>query len=151
MVDRGHRLAEMMSATGFPHCGRLARSGWYQLTDGGPCVSETAGPAAVAELGVSELHFHDLRHSGNTFSARTRASLRDLMARMGHDSSQAALIYQLATSEADQAIGRGQRARRSAEADERRRGVRQASLMAREDPKRKSVEPPSFPQARDLG
>jgi integrase len=61
-------------------------------------------PTAVAELGVPGLHFHDLRHSGNTFAARTGASLRDLMARMGHDSSQAALIYQHATSEADQAI-----------------------------------------------
>lgn len=50
------------------------------------------------------LHFHDLRHTGNALAARTGASTRDLMARMGHDSSQAALIYQHATSEADRAI-----------------------------------------------
>ncbi|WP_231931674.1 site-specific integrase [Micromonospora echinospora] len=61
-------------------------------------------PAAVNKLGVPGLHFHDLRHSGNTFAARTGASTRELMARMGHDSSEAALIYQHATAEADRAI-----------------------------------------------
>ncbi|MFI6227175.1 tyrosine-type recombinase/integrase [Micromonospora echinospora] len=61
-------------------------------------------PAAVGKLGVPGLHFHDLRHSGNTFAARTGASTRELMARMGHDSSEAALIYQHATAEADRAI-----------------------------------------------
>jgi integrase len=50
--------------------------------------------AAVAAIGVSGLHFHDLRHMGNTLAAKTGASLRDLMARMGHDSSRAALIHQ---------------------------------------------------------
>ncbi|MBM0237231.1 tyrosine-type recombinase/integrase [Micromonospora sp. ATA32] len=60
--------------------------------------------AAVARLGQPHLHFHDLRHTGNTLAARTGASTRDLMARMGHDSSQAALIYQHATAEADRAI-----------------------------------------------
>ena len=50
------------------------------------------------------LHFHDLRHSGNTFAARTGASLADLMARMGHDSPDAAMIYQHATRQADRAI-----------------------------------------------
>ncbi|MET8912426.1 site-specific integrase [Micromonospora sp. NPDC004551] len=59
---------------------------------------------AVGKLGVPGLHFHDLRHTGNTIAARTGASTRDLMARMGHDSAQAAMIYQHATSEADRAI-----------------------------------------------
>ncbi|WP_185734833.1 tyrosine-type recombinase/integrase [Micromonospora globispora] len=60
--------------------------------------------AAVARIGQPQLHFHDLRHTGNTLAARTGASTRDLMARMGHDSFQAALIYQHATAEADRAI-----------------------------------------------
>jgi integrase len=47
---------------------------------------------------------HDLRHTGNTLASRTKASTKDLMARMGHDSARAALIYQHATSEADQEI-----------------------------------------------
>jgi integrase len=60
---------------------------------------------AVTEAGVSaELHFHDLRHTGNTLAAATGASLRELMSRMGHASSRAALIYQHATSERDRVI-----------------------------------------------
>lgn len=59
---------------------------------------------ATAAVGAEGLHFHDLRHSGNTFAARTGASLRDLMTRMGHDSPRAALIYQHATSDADRSI-----------------------------------------------
>jgi integrase len=59
---------------------------------------------AVTKVGVPELHFHDLRHTGNTLAAQTGASLKDLMARMGHDSTAAAIIYQHATRGADQAI-----------------------------------------------
>jgi integrase len=58
----------------------------------------------VEKIGVPGLHFHDLRHTGNTIAARTGASTRELMARMGHDSTQAAIIYQHATAEADRAI-----------------------------------------------
>jgi integrase len=60
----------------------------------------------VEKIGVPGLHFHDLRHSGNTFAARTGASTRELMARMGHDSTAAAIIYQHATAEADLAIAK---------------------------------------------
>jgi integrase len=63
-----------------------------------------AWKATVEKLGKVGLHFHDLRHTGNTLAAQTGASTRDLMARMGHDSPQAALIYQHATSEADRRI-----------------------------------------------
>ena len=35
------------------------------------------------------LHFHDLRHTGNTFAASGGAGLKNLMARMGHDSERA--------------------------------------------------------------
>lgn len=59
---------------------------------------------AVETLGLPNLHFHDLRHTGNTLAAQSGASLRDLMDRMGHDSVRAALIYQHATSEAGRAI-----------------------------------------------
>ncbi|MEV4008278.1 tyrosine-type recombinase/integrase [Actinomadura sp. NPDC049753] len=55
-------------------------------------------------LGLPNLHFHDLRHTGNTLAAQSGASLRDLMDRMGHDSVRAAMIYQHATSEASRAI-----------------------------------------------
>jgi integrase len=58
----------------------------------------------AAEVEVPQLHLHDLRHTGNTLAASSGASLKDLMARMGHDSPAAALIYQHASREADAAI-----------------------------------------------
>lgn len=61
-------------------------------------------PDSVAAVGASGLHFHDLRHTGNFFAAMSGASLRDLMARMGHDSMRAALIYQHANQSADRKI-----------------------------------------------
>jgi integrase len=60
-------------------------------------------PAREA-VGLGEMHFHDLRHTGNTLAAATGASTAELMARMGHASSRAALIYQHATEDRDQAI-----------------------------------------------
>jgi integrase len=57
-----------------------------------------------ADAVLLDLHFHDLRHADNTLAATTGASLRELMTRMGHSSTRAALIYQHATQERDQAI-----------------------------------------------
>jgi integrase len=48
---------------------------------------------ALAVAGLSGTHFHDLRHTGNTLTAAAGASLRELMDRMGHSSTRAALIY----------------------------------------------------------
>ncbi|GAA0363917.1 hypothetical protein GCM10009530_12010 [Microbispora corallina] len=56
------------------------------------------------KLGVPGLHFHDLRHTGNSIAASAGASLRDLTARMGDDSVHAAMIYQHRTVEADHKI-----------------------------------------------
>ncbi len=58
----------------------------------------------MRSIGAEGLHFHDLRHTGNTFAAASGARLRDLMARMGHDSERAAMIYQHEARGADQAI-----------------------------------------------
>ena len=66
-----------------------------------PLVSWTQ---VVESMGKVGLHFHDLRHTGNTLAAQSGASTRDLMARMGHDSMNAAIIYQHATRRADRAI-----------------------------------------------
>lgn len=54
--------------------------------------------------GVEHLHFHDLRHTGNTLAAATGASTKELMARMGHANPRAALLYQHATADRDRAI-----------------------------------------------
>ncbi|MEJ7707299.1 MAG: tyrosine-type recombinase/integrase [Nocardioidaceae bacterium] len=59
---------------------------------------------AVSAAGVANLHFHDLRHTGNVLAAGAGVSTRDLMTRMGHDSMHAALIYQHATTRADRLI-----------------------------------------------
>ncbi|MGW4101845.1 tyrosine-type recombinase/integrase [Streptomyces sp. NPDC004976] len=59
---------------------------------------------ACDDIGVKALHFHDLRHTGNTLAASTGASTRELMARMGHSTARAALIYQHASAERDRLI-----------------------------------------------
>jgi len=64
----------------------------------------SAWPHAVESIGMTGLHFHDLRHTGNQFAAQSGARLRDLMARMGHDSERAAMIYQHEAQGADKAI-----------------------------------------------
>jgi integrase len=52
----------------------------------------SAWPYAARSVGAAGLHFHDLRHTGNTFAASSGAGLRDLMARMGHDSERVTRI-----------------------------------------------------------
>ncbi|MFI6921969.1 tyrosine-type recombinase/integrase [Nonomuraea spiralis] len=60
--------------------------------------------AALKNAKLSGFHFHDLRHTGNTLAAQSGATLRDLMTRMGHSSTRAALIYQHTALERDRAI-----------------------------------------------
>jgi hypothetical protein len=59
---------------------------------------------ACKDMGLQGFHFHDLRHTGSTFAASTGASTKELMARMGHSSPRAALIYQHATRDRDRAL-----------------------------------------------
>jgi len=62
--------------------------------------------SAVRATGAPDgLHLHDLRHHAATIVARMPGvSTKELMARIGHASPRAALIYQHATAERDQAI-----------------------------------------------
>jgi len=50
------------------------------------------------------LHLHDLRHTGGTLAAQTGATLKEVMSRIGHGSTRAAMIYQHATSDRDRKI-----------------------------------------------
>lgn len=59
---------------------------------------------ALKAAGLTGVHFHDLRHTGNTLAASAGASLRELMDRMGHDSERAALIYLHGSDARQQAI-----------------------------------------------
>ena len=45
---------------------------------------------AVRSIGAEGLHFHDLRHTGNMLASSGGAGIKDLMARIGHDSERAA-------------------------------------------------------------
>jgi integrase len=59
---------------------------------------------ALEAVGLSGIHLHDLRHTGNQLAADAGANLRELMTRMGHDSTRAALIYQHSTDQRQRAI-----------------------------------------------
>lgn len=59
---------------------------------------------ALEQVGLTGVRFHDLRHTGNTLAAATGASLAELMARMGHASTEAALRYQHANLAQDAAV-----------------------------------------------
>ena len=78
--------------------GPLRRSGFNKVT---------RWKHVVEALGVPNLHFHDLRHTGNTLAADMGVSLRNLMARMGHDNERAALLYQHRSNTADRTIADG--------------------------------------------
>jgi integrase len=61
---------------------------------------------ATNELGMPGVRLHDLRHTGATLAAAAGASTKELMNRLGHASSDAALRYQHATQDRDAAIAR---------------------------------------------
>ncbi|MEV0582644.1 site-specific integrase [Nonomuraea sp. NPDC050310] len=63
-------------------------------------------PKALEDAGLPKIHFHDLRHTGNTLAANAGASIRELMARMGHSSTRAAMIYQHSTDERQREVAR---------------------------------------------
>ena len=60
-------------------------------------------PARKA-AGRDDLRFHDLRHTGAVLAAQTGATLAELMGRLGHSTSQAAMRYQHAAADRDAVI-----------------------------------------------
>jgi integrase len=59
---------------------------------------------ALAVVGLKGVHLHDLRHTGNQLTANAGANPKELMARMGHDSERAALIYLHSSAERQRAL-----------------------------------------------
>lgn len=59
---------------------------------------------ATRQVGLDGLRFHDLRHAAGTLAARTGATTKEIMARLGHASARAAMIYQHATEDRDRLI-----------------------------------------------
>lgn len=54
--------------------------------------------------GRPDLRWHDLRHTAGTTAAKAGATLRENMARMGHSTIAASLVYQHAAAERDEEI-----------------------------------------------
>lgn len=71
-------------------------------------------------VGHPGLHLHDLRHAAGTLAAWTGATQKELMARLGHSSPAAAMRYQHAAADRDQAIASGLDTIIAALADSRR-------------------------------
>ena len=66
-------------------------------------LSKTFHKARVV-AGRPELRFHDLRHGSATMAAQTGATLAELMARLGHSTPKAALVYQHVAAGRDRQI-----------------------------------------------
>jgi integrase len=67
-------------------------------------VLQRAWTKARYSIGRSDLHLHDLRHTGLTLAAATGATTAELMHRAGHSSGAAALRYQHATQDRDRIL-----------------------------------------------
>jgi integrase len=86
-----------------------ANSPVFTAPGGGPAYSRGFSEAWLAAKKAAgapnELRPHDLRHHAATVTARTPGiTTKELMARIGHSTPRAALIYQHATRERDQAV-----------------------------------------------
>jgi integrase len=117
--------------------GQLRRS--VLSRDFGSAVSRLLENPANANL--QGLTFHDLRHTGATHMAQAGATLKELMARLGHESSRAALIYQHATADRD---------RRNADAVDRTISQARAVTPTRVESERSTDLPLNDPDADAL-
>jgi integrase len=70
---------------------------------------------ALRTAGLPMIHFHDLRHTGNQLAANAGANLRELMDRMGHSTTRAAMAYLHGSDERQQLIA-GELSRQTAAA-----------------------------------
>jgi hypothetical protein len=59
---------------------------------------------ALRQAALPMIHFHDLRHTGNVLAANAGAGLRELMDRLGHSTTRAALIYLHGSDEQQRAV-----------------------------------------------
>jgi integrase len=72
------------------HGAPLRKANWFTVWK--------RGREKVGDELPRDFHFHDLRHSGGTYFARTGATIRETMDRMGHRTPRAAMIYQHAAT-----------------------------------------------------
>ena len=79
----------------------------FTTTTGSPLpvgVLQRAWSKSRSSVDRSDLHLHDLRHTGLTLAAATGATTAELMRRAGHATAEAALRYQHATLDRDQVL-----------------------------------------------
>ena len=74
--------------------GGIISDGWFQRE----------WRAARKQLDMTEVHFHDLRHAAGTMATQQGATMREVMARLGHSTTSAAIRYQKAAADRDRAI-----------------------------------------------
>ncbi|WP_229119218.1 tyrosine-type recombinase/integrase [Enemella evansiae] len=86
-------------------------------------------PAREA-AGRPDTRWHDLRHLGATLAAATGATLSDLMARLGHSTVRASMIYQHASRDADKVIAEALSQMATATPIDRKRDQRRESRGA---------------------
>lgn len=65
---------------------------------------QTCFNEARRATGLTQFTLHDLRHAGGTMAAWTGATTKELMARLGHSTHDAALRYQHAAQARDAEI-----------------------------------------------
>lgn len=85
----------------------FAKSPLFLRTDGEPITNHALGQAwrrAARKVGLGQFHVHDVRHAGLTMAAQAGATTRELMARAGHRTARASLIYQHAAEERNATI-----------------------------------------------
>lgn len=83
--------AHLASTNGFP------KSPMFPCRDGEAATGNALSRAwrkAARGIGLGRFHVHDLRRTGRTLAAQAMGTTRELMARAGHRTARAALIYQ---------------------------------------------------------
>ena len=79
----------------FPgEAGRIISDGWFQRE----------WRLTKNTLGLREMHFHDLRHTAGTIASQQGATMKEVMARLGHSTTSAAIRYQKAAEDRDHLI-----------------------------------------------
>lgn len=81
----------LASTTGFGRTPMFTKHGAEPLTRN---QIQQAWRAATKRLGLQQFHLHDVRHSSLTTAAQAGATTRELMARAGHRTTAAAMVYQ---------------------------------------------------------
>ncbi|TFC26880.1 site-specific integrase [Cryobacterium sp. TMT1-3] len=84
-------VAHLAASTGFPRSALFMGAGGQPLSR---FQVQRAWTKATRDANLPGYHLHDVRHAGLTLAAHAGATTRELMARGGHRTSRAALIYQ---------------------------------------------------------